>query len=93
MENKKLEQLQKMYEDGLITEDELKTKRKKIISEIIDSSNSENSVKDENTTEKPKKKHKFIKILKDVNLRQSMSRGGNYWDNADQESFFYHMKD
>ena len=36
MENKKLEQLQKMYEDGLITEDELKTKRKKIISEIID---------------------------------------------------------
>lgn len=63
MENKKLEQLQKMYEDGLITEDELKTKRKKIISEIIDSSNSENSVKDENTTEKPKKKHKFIKIL------------------------------
>ena len=37
--------------------------------------------------------HNFIKILKDVNLRQSMSRGGNYWDNADQESFFYHMKD
>ena len=37
--------------------------------------------------------HNFIKILKDVNLRQSMSRVGNYWDNADQESFFDHMKD
>ena len=36
--------------------------------------------------------HNFIKILKDVNLRQSMSRGGNYWDNADRESFFAHMK-
>jgi len=37
--------------------------------------------------------HKFIKILKDVNLRQSMSRRGNCWDNAPQESFFGHMKD
>ena len=37
-------------------------------------------------------RHKFIKILKDVNLRQSMSRVGNYWDNADRESFFAHMK-
>ena len=36
--------------------------------------------------------HNFIKILKDVNLRQSMSRVGNYWDNADRESFFAHMK-
>ena len=39
------------------------------------------------------KSNNFIKILKDVNLRQSMSRGGNCWDNADQESFFDHMKD
>ena len=36
---------------------------------------------------------KFIQILKDSNLRQSMSRRGNYWDNAPQESFFGHMKD
>ena len=37
MDHRKLEQLQKMYEDGLITENELKAKREKIISEIIDS--------------------------------------------------------
>lgn len=36
---------------------------------------------------------KFIKILHDKNLRQSMSRRGNCWDNAPQESFFGHMKD
>ena len=37
--------------------------------------------------------HKFIKIIKDSNIRQSMSRRGNCWDNAPQESFFGHMKD
>lgn len=37
--------------------------------------------------------HKFIQIVKDVSLRQSMSRRGNCWDNAPQESFFGHMKD
>lgn len=36
---------------------------------------------------------KFIQILKDSNLRQSMSRRGNCWDNAPQVSFFGHMKD
>lgn len=35
----------------------------------------------------------FIKILKDSEIRQSMSRRGNCWDNAPQESFFGHMKD
>lgn len=35
----------------------------------------------------------FIQLLKDKNLRQSMSRRGNCWDNAPQESFFGHMKD
>lgn len=35
----------------------------------------------------------FIQILKDSSLRQSMSRIGNCWDNAPQESFFGHMKD
>ncbi|MBR1386043.1 MAG: IS3 family transposase [Bacilli bacterium] len=35
----------------------------------------------------------FIQILKDKKLRQSMSRKGNCWDNAPQESFFGHMKD
>lgn len=37
--------------------------------------------------------HRFIEILHDKNLRQSMSRKGNCWDNAPQESFFGHMKD
>ncbi|WP_270501476.1 IS3 family transposase, partial [Clostridium butyricum] len=36
---------------------------------------------------------KFQKLLKDNNLGQSMSRRGNCWDNAPQESFFGHMKD
>ena len=36
---------------------------------------------------------KFREIVKDTNLRQSMSRRGNCWDNAPQESFFGHMKD
>lgn len=36
---------------------------------------------------------KFINIIRDSNLRQSMSRRGNCWDNAPQESFFGHMKD
>jgi transposase InsO family protein len=35
----------------------------------------------------------FRQILKNKNLRQSMSRRGNCWDNAPQESFFGHMKD
>lgn len=37
--------------------------------------------------------YKFIDILKDKKLRQSMSRRGNCWDNAPQESFHGHMKD
>ena len=36
---------------------------------------------------------KFIQLVKDSGLRQSMSRRGNCWDNAPQESFFGHMKD
>lgn len=35
----------------------------------------------------------FIEKLKDEGFRQSMSRKGNCWDNAPQESFFGHMKD
>jgi transposase InsO family protein len=35
----------------------------------------------------------FIQLLIDKKLRQSMSRRGNCWDNAPQESFFGHMKD
>ena len=35
----------------------------------------------------------FRQLLRDSNLRQSMSRRGNCWDNAPQESFFGHMKD
>lgn len=37
--------------------------------------------------------YSFISILKDRKLRQSMSRRGNCWDNAPQESFHGHMKD
>ena len=36
---------------------------------------------------------KFQKLLKKYNIGQSMSRRGNCWDNAPQESFFGHMKD
>ena len=36
---------------------------------------------------------KFCQIVKDIGLRQSMSRKANCWDNAPQESFFGHMKD
>lgn len=35
----------------------------------------------------------FIQKLRDKNYVQSMSRRGNCWDNAPQESFFGHMKD
>ena len=36
---------------------------------------------------------KFRELIKNSLLRQSMSRRGNCWDNAPQESFFGHMKD
>ena len=35
----------------------------------------------------------FIDKLKDAEFTQSMSRRGNCWDNAPQESFYGHMKD
>ena len=35
----------------------------------------------------------FTRIIEDAELRRSMSRRGNCWDNAPQESFFGHMKD
>jgi len=37
--------------------------------------------------------NKFITILNSFKLRQSMSRRGNCWDTATQESLFGHMKD
>jgi len=37
--------------------------------------------------------HAFIEKLRDADFVQSMSRRGNCWDNAPQESFFGHMKD
>lgn len=37
--------------------------------------------------------HSFQDILSKKRLRQSMSRRGNCWDNAPQESFYGHMKD
>lgn len=36
---------------------------------------------------------KFVQLVKNSELRQSMSRKANCWDNAPQESFFGHMKD
>ena len=35
----------------------------------------------------------FQKLIKSYNIGQSMSRRGNCWDNAPQESFFGHFKD
>ena len=35
----------------------------------------------------------FINKIKDINFIQSMSRRGNCWDNAPQESFYGHMTD
>jgi len=35
----------------------------------------------------------FRQLLADKELRQSMSRRGNCWDNAPKESFYGHMKD
>ena len=35
----------------------------------------------------------FIRIMNDAKIHHSMSRIGNCWDNAPQESFFGHMKD
>ena len=35
----------------------------------------------------------FQKLVKKYGLGQSMSRRGNCWDNAPQESFFGHFKD
>lgn len=35
----------------------------------------------------------FIQLIRDNQLRQSMSRRANCWDNAPQESLFGHMKD
>lgn len=36
---------------------------------------------------------KYQKLLKKYNVGQSMSRRGNCWDNAPQESFYGHFKD
>ena len=36
---------------------------------------------------------RFRELINNYGLRQSMSRRGNCWDNAPQESFFGHMKD
>ena len=35
----------------------------------------------------------FQKLVKKMKLGQSMSRRGNCWGNASQESFFGHFKD
>lgn len=35
----------------------------------------------------------YVRKLKKFNIKRSMSRRGNCWDNAPQESFFGHMKD
>ena len=37
--------------------------------------------------------YSFIELMSSSKLRRSMSRKGNCWDNAPQESFFGHMKD
>ena len=37
--------------------------------------------------------HKLTELLENLELRRSMSRRANCWDNAPQESFFGHMKE
>ena len=37
--------------------------------------------------------HRFAEVLKNLELRQSMSKRATCWDNAPQESLFGHMKD
>lgn len=37
--------------------------------------------------------YRYIELVKSYDLIRSMSRRGNCWDNAPQESFFGHMKD
>lgn len=37
--------------------------------------------------------YRFIQLVEDAQLRQSMSRKANCWDNAPQESLYGHMKD
>jgi len=34
----------------------------------------------------------YVALLKELNVKQSMSRKGNCWDNAKAESFFSHLK-
>lgn len=60
METSKLNDLQKLYEEGLITEEELKKKREKIISEIINN-NSLNEQKSQSNIASPYKENKFKK--------------------------------
>ena len=36
--------------------------------------------------------YRYVDLIKDNGIRQSMSRRGNCWDNAPQESLFGHMK-
>ena len=36
---------------------------------------------------------RFMALVQNLGLQQSMSRRGNCWDNAPQESFYGHMKD
>ena len=36
--------------------------------------------------------HRFAEVLKNLELRQSMSRRATWWDNAPQKSLFGHMK-
>ena len=37
--------------------------------------------------------NRFVELMENSELRRSMSRRANCWDNAPQESFFGHMKE
>ncbi len=36
--------------------------------------------------------HDYVDLLESLEIKQSMSRKGNCWDNAKAESFFSHFK-
>ena len=72
----------------------------KIIVESVDYLNEKGTLllemgnnQDSFVTKLGEKKGYTVSILNDYSLRQSMSRRGNCWDNAPQESLFGHMKD
>ena len=63
MDIRKFEQLQKLHDEGFITEEEMKAKREKLISEILDSTASSDGMSVETKKEVPKRNIKILSII------------------------------